>query len=236
MPLPDWYELGEFAAFLLRPSTNQNEVTKASLSLELEQRAASATTGLGAMSIKFAAFGMAKAVSLDAWPRMSWKGDGKLTLVTDSAFYAAQLARNLEAEAWSWDEERDGSVGSKRKHVEKCYFAVCDEVPSLAASSSTPTPSTSGQSRTKPRAPRLTDKTSISFSLETNVLTVRTPVCKWSKGFRHVATSAALPTCTLEGPAKLCPKTRTWVPRTHSDHTPAAVAAQYDRSPWQWWG
>eukprot|EP00966_Prymnesium_polylepis_P008703 200664-Prymnesium_polylepis.1 len=68
------------------------------------------------------------------------------------------------------------------------------------------------------------------------MLTVKTPVSKWSKGFRHDATSAPLPPCNVDGPAKLCPKTRTWIPRATADPTPAAVEAMYDRAPWVWWG
>eukprot|EP00966_Prymnesium_polylepis_P329435 7385131-Prymnesium_polylepis.1 len=72
--------------------------------------------------------------------------------------------------------------------------------------------------------------------LETGALTLKTPVLKFSEGFRHDSVSAKLPACTIEGPAKLCPRTRTWIPRTTPDPTPAVVEAQYARPIWPWWG
>ena len=216
--MPTWYELVEFASFLLRPlSTSLSEASKAALSVEIEQRAAGSVTGLASMSIKFPAFSIPKMLALPAMRRMQWSGNGRLVLVTDSAFDKDALAENLLAEAWSWDEEREGCIGSKRKRVEKTFFAICDEA--------------SGAGKSK-----LTDKTSMSLSLETTVLTVRTPVQKWSKGFRHCNTSAALPPCTLDGPAKLDPATRTWVARSTPDPTHAQVSALYDHGPWAWWG
>ena len=103
MPLPTWYEVGQFASFKLGSGAKLSDAAKTSLSVEFEQRAAGATTGLSGLSVRYPGLSKAKLLALPAWQRMEWKGDGKLTLVTDSSFDARALSKNLKAEAWSWD-------------------------------------------------------------------------------------------------------------------------------------
>ena len=76
----------------------------------------------------------------------------------------------------------------------------------------------------------------MSYCLETGTLVVKTPVLRFSSGFRHVGTSAPLPPCALDGPAKFCPLRREWIARSEADPSPAAVKQQYDHAPWPWWG
>jgi len=76
----------------------------------------------------------------------------------------------------------------------------------------------------------------ISYCLETGELILKTPVLRFSTGFRHDSISAPLPACALSGPAKFCPLLRAWVPRSTADPAPADVSAAYDQSPWLWWG
>ena len=114
---------------------------------------------------------------------------------------------------WNQAREAASSAKRKRKAVEESYFAITDESGAVKK-----------------------DLTSISYSLETGELILKTPVLKFDAAFKHDKCSAPLPPCRIQGPAKFSPIGLKWVPRTTPDPTPAALVALYARGPNALWG
>ena len=97
---PTMYENLQTARSLLCPACNQLEtVAKATISRELEARAAGSETGLGCLRLSFPGFSLALFLSLAASRQVAWCGDRGLTLKTPPNFDSFELSKNVGARA-----------------------------------------------------------------------------------------------------------------------------------------
>ena len=153
---------------LAPPGKCLKEVAVATLSRELELRAASADSGLSRLEVRYAGFPLRLLLALPVSEHLDWHGDRQLTLATNHhKFTSADLALNLESVGWSWDADRDaGRKGGRRRRrleQDKEYFIVTD-----------------------PPADKV-GWVAITYNLQARVLVLKTPVMRFSSGFRQLA-------------------------------------------------